>query len=184
MSLTARQQEAIEAFRSGQFLYHCSAGSTGSGKTFNYLALLNLLCLNISDVRFAVIRKSETNLKQTTIPSFEIMKHRTSTQDASKRIGMSMKYRNGSEILFTWADITKDADLNRVKGLEVTGALIEEANEIDERYFHILKTRIGRWNNHKCPQFILLTLNPSYGWVKDIFYDPYKAGTLQKPHFF
>lgn len=103
---------------------------------------------------------------------------------SSEMVGMTAKYANGSEILFTWADITKDTDLNNIRGLEVTGLLFEEANQIDRRYFEVAKTRIGRWNNDRCPAFILLNLNPSLGWVKDLFYDNWASGQLPSRHYF
>lgn len=182
--LNSAQQEVMAAFRSREFKYYCLAGSTGSGKTFFALALLNLLCMNIGGLKFGVFRKTETNLKQTTIPSFEEMKRKTGTVLSSQMNGMTAQYSTGSEILFTWADISKDSELNKVRGLELTAALLEEGNEIDKKYFSILKTRIGRWNNSKCPPFILITLNPSYGWVREMFYDPWTKDELTKPYFF
>lgn len=182
--LKPKQRKFLNAFRSGQFKYLCTAGTTGSGKTFVDLALLDLLCAKIPGLRFAVFRKTEKLLKQTTIPSYKQMKLKTKSVGESTLIDMTARYTNGSEILFCWADITKDPDLNNIRGLEVTGVLFEEANQIDKGYFEMAKTRIGRWNNHLCPAFILLSLNPSLGWVKDLFYDNFINGSLPPRHFF
>lgn len=182
--LKARQKSFVDAFRSRKYDYLCAAGSTGSGKTFVCLGLLHLLCRKIPGLRFAVIRKSEKNLKQTSIPSYKRVKSESRSVGDSVVVDMTARYFNGSEILFVWADVTKDPDLDNIKGLELTGALIEEANQIDKRYFDLLKTRVGRWNNSRCPQFILLNLNPSLGWVKDLFYDNWVNGTLPERHYF
>lgn len=182
--LKAKQARFIKAFRSGKYDYLCAAGSTGSGKTFVELGLIHLLCYSIPNLRFAVIRKSEKNLRQTSIPSYNRMKIESRSFGESVVHDMRASYKNGSEILFVWADVTKDPDLNNIKGLELTGAVIEETNQIDKRYFDLLKTRIGRWNNRRCPQFILLNLNPSLGWVKDLFYDNWAQGTLPSRHYF
>jgi len=124
-------------------------------------------------------------LKQTTIPSYEAMKRLTKSTLSSVIVDMIAKYpKTGSEILFIWADITKDPELNNIRGLELTGALIEEANQIHVKYFHLLKTRIGRWNNHKCIQFIIINLNPSVGWVKDMFYDNWVNDALPERYYF
>lgn len=161
-----------------------TAGSAGSGKTFVDLGLLHILCCNINGLRLAVIRKSEKNLKQTTIPSYNKMKRITKSFDDSFITDFSAKYPStGSEILFIWADISKDPDLDNIKGLELDGALIEEANQIDQKYFELLKTRIGRWSN-KIKPFILLNCNPSANWVKDMFYDPWANNTLPKDYYF
>lgn len=182
--LEPKQRKFLSAFRSRKFDYLCAAGSTGSGKSFVHLGTLHLLCMNIPGMRFAVIRKSEKNLKQTSMPSYNRMKAESRTVGASTIYDMTARYPNGSEILFIWADVTKDPDLDNIKGLELTGALIEEANQIDKRYFELLKTRVGRWNNRLCPQFIMLNLNPSLGWVKELFYDNWVNGTLPERHYF
>lgn len=184
MALKNKQTEAMTAFRSKQFKYMCHAGTTGSGKTFFDLALLHILCCNIPGVRFFVGRKTEKNLRQTTIPSYKEMKRKTKSEGESEIVNMTAKYKNGSEILFIWCDISKDPDLNNVRGLEVNGGLFEEANQISQKYFELAKTRIGRWRPELCPAFILLNLNPSAGWVKDVFYDNWVAGTLPPGYYF
>lgn len=184
LGLKPKQVKFLNRFRSAKDTYMCAAGSAGSGKTFLDLGIIHILCSNINGLRFAIIRKTEKNLKQTTIPSYEQLKRKTKSVNDSYIIDMSARYKTGSEILFVWADITKDPDLNNIRGLELTGALIEEANQINVKYFHLLKTRIGRWNNHKCHQFILLNLNPSVGWCKEIFYDNWVDGTLPERYYF
>lgn len=183
--LKAKQLKFIQAVRSGKFDYLCAAGTAGTGKTFVTLGLLHLLCCNISGLRFAVFRKSEKNLRQTSIPSYEAMKRKSKSVNDSYMLDMTAKYpKTGSEIMFVWADSTKDPDLNNIRGLELTGCLFEEANQIDARYFHLAKIRVGRWNNHKCKKFIMLNLNPSIGWVKDLFYDPWSSSSLPPRYYF
>ncbi len=184
MSLKPKQEEFIRAFRSKEFIYFCTAGTTGSGKTFVDVGLLHWMCQRIPGVRFFIGRKSEKNLKQTTIPSYNEIKRKTKTDDSSKIVDMIAKYKNGSEIVFIWCDITKDPDLNNIRGLEVNGGLFEEANQIDKGYFELAKTRIGRWRPELCPLFILVNLNPSIGWVKDVFYDPWVNNTLPDKYYF
>lgn len=182
--LTYRQELFNKALFSWKYRYLCAAGTAGSGKSVLTIGDLHYLSKKISGLRFAIIRKSEKNLKQTSIPTYKKAKMLTKTVNSSVIVDMTARYPNGSEILFIWADVTKDPDLDNVKGLELTGALIEEANQIDRRYFEILKTRVGRWNNHKCPPFILLNLNPSLGWVKEVFYDNFANNTLTPEYFF
>lgn len=184
IGLKPSQIKFFNAFRSKKFRYLCAAGTTGSGKSFVTIALLHFLCRMIPGLRFAVIRKTDKNLKLTSIPTYKNVKSKTRSKSDSVVVDMAARYSNGSEILFIWADTSKDPDLDNVKGLELTGALIEEANQIDKRYFDILKTRIGRWNNHLCPPFIMINLNPSLGWVKDLFYDNYINDTLPEGYYF
>lgn len=163
IGLRGKQIEFFKAFRSGKYRYLCAAGTAGSGKTFITNGLLHVLCCEIPNLRFAVFRKSEKLLKQTTIPSYKRMKFESRSVGESIVEDMRAQYKNGSEILFNWADVRGDPDLNNIRGLEVTGVLFEEANQIDKRYFEAAKMRVGRWNNHLCPAFIFLNLNPSLG---------------------
>lgn len=185
MPLKPKQEQFMKAFRSGRYKYLCGAGTTGSGKTFLDLAILDLLCIKVPGARFFVGRKSEKNLKQNTIPSYKQMQRKSGTEGSSAVVDMSAKYNNGSEIVFIWCDITKDPDLNNIRGLEVNGGLFEEANQIHQKYFELAKTRIGRWRRDLgIIPFIFLTLNPSIGWVKDVFYDRWKDRTLPSNHYF
>ena len=184
MSLKPKQEQAMADFRSGRFKYFCHAGTAGSGKTFFDLGLIHLLCSKIPGSRFFVGRKSEKNLRQTTIPSYNEMKYKTKSFDDSVITNMTAKYKNGSEILFIWCDISKDPELNNIRGLEVNGGLFEEGNQIDRKYFEISKTRIGRWRRELCPAFLIVNLNPSAGWVKDVFYDNWSNNTLPEGYYF
>ncbi len=184
MSLKPKQEKFIRDFKSGNWKYFCTAGTAGSGKTFVDIGLLHILCCNIPGVRFAIGRKSEKNLKQTTIPSYNEIKRKSRSMDDSVVVDMKAKYKNGSEIIFIWCDTTKDPELNNIRGLEVNGILFEEANQIDKKYFEVAKTRIGRWRPELCPDFIILNLNPSLGWVKELFYDNWANGTLPPKHYF
>jgi hypothetical protein len=184
MPLKPKQAEFINAFRSGRFVYLCAAGTTGSGKTFATVGLIHYLCQRIPGSRFFIGRKSEKNLKQTTIPSYNEIKRTTKSQNASKVVDMTAKYENGSEILFIWCDISKDPDLNNIRGIEVNGGLFEEANQIDKGYFEIAKTRFDRWRPELCPPFLMVNLNPSVGWVKDTFYDPWVENKLPEKYYF
>lgn len=184
--LKQKQQKAFAAFKSAKYRYHCHAGSTGSGKSFLDIGILHLLCCKIPGSRFFIGRKSEKNLKLTTIPSYNEIKRKSKSSGASKVVDMSARYTNGSEIAFIWCDRTKDPDLNNIRGFECNGGLFEEANQIDRGYFELAKTRIaGRWRpDLRIPPFIILNLNPSRGWVKDLFYDNWIAGTLPDGHYF
>ncbi len=182
--LKPKQEKFIADFKSGKWKYFCTAGTAGSGKTFVDIGLLHILCCKIPGVRFAIGRKSEKNLKQTTIPSYNEVKRKSKSMDDSVVVDMKAKYKNGSEIIFIWCDITKDPELNNIRGLEVNGILFEEGNQIDKKYFEVAKTRIGRWRPELCPDFIIINLNPSLGWVKDLFYDNWVNGTLPPRHYF
>lgn len=88
---------------------------------------------------------------------------------------------NGSTLLFMAEGYDQDKELNRFRGLEINGAFIDEVNEIREVTFDKLIERSGSWfHSPGCPSKIIATCNPTQGWVKKRFYDPWKQQTLPK----
>lgn len=180
MSITPKQKEFLEAFSRGIQLgknIFILAGGAGSGKSFICLLLLHRLALSHPGVRFGVFRKSVTTLQKTTIPSFIKLLSDTKTSKSLTIKGTRALYKNGSEIIFSWADISKDPDCNNIKGLELSGALFEEVNQVERKFFYTALSRVGRWEAPFAP-FLLANCNPNVSWVKTDFYDPYTAGTL------
>ena len=68
-------------------------------------------------------------------------------------------------------------DYDKIKGLELTAAGIDEVNELEQNGYLIISSRVGRENHHGEPQFVLATCNPADNWVKDV-YTPWVKGTL------
>jgi hypothetical protein len=72
-----------------------------------------------------------------------------------------------------------DKELNRFRGLEINGGLIDELNEIQEVTFDKVIERSGSWFHSKnCPIKIVCTCNPTLGWVKQRIYDQWENNTL------
>jgi len=163
-------------------------GGIGGGKTFLTLGILDELCQLYPGSRWAIVRKSLSVIRRNTIPSFLKL---LDTYGDPKRATLNksewaIKYGNGSEIILVEANIETDPEFNKLKGLEVTGFLMEEANECHEDAFSIMLTRYGRWKNDifDIPPFAMLTCNPDQNWVKFRFYDPWKQGKLEAPYYF
>lgn len=94
---------------------------------------------------------------------------------------------NGSVIFLFPESIKGDPDLDRWKGLEVNGLILEEAPELEERSWYKAIERAGSWvvpSGEQPPPLILLTSNPAVGWVKRLFHDPWKSGTLAPPYYY
>lgn len=90
-----------------------------------------------------------------------------------------LTWENGSQIVFMAESFDSDKDLNRFKGLEINGAFIDEANEIQEVTFDKIIERSGSWfHSPDCPAKVLMSCNPCNNWVKYRFYDKWKDGTL------
>lgn len=185
--LTDKQKEYIQALKSKKYRYLMFGGAVAGGKTIVTLGTLHKLAIDYPKSRGGIIRKNYTTIKRNTIPSLRKVAELDGTSNLMSIKGMSADYTNGSEIIFIDADITKDPDLDKLKGLELSWCVIEEANEVSESVFNLLKTRVGRWNEFNGQEvfgFIMLTCNPANGWVKDTFYEPFTEGTIKEPYYF
>lgn len=188
MALFSKQKEVFKAVKSNKYRVFGLGGGANSGKTIIALAIFHLLAQTFPGTRWAVVRKSDRVLRRNTIPSFRKMLRFIGETNPPKIVWETARYPNGSEILFVWADITKDPDLHRVRGLEVAGILFDEGDEVDRGYFDISFTRIGRWNidsyGNRAPAIVMVTCNPNKSWPKDVFYDRANENRLPSDWFF
>lgn len=182
--LSKKQLEFKNALLSRKYRYLLYGGGMGGGKTYVGVLMILATALQYPQTRYAVLRKNLTTLKKTTFQSFKTI---------TEEIGLYVRYNfaemkatlpNGSEVYFVEADSSKDKGFNKLRGFELTAAMMDEANEIAEEAFNIMMLRIGRCNKHNEPQYIILTTNPDDNWVKTRFYEPWEAGRLEPPYYF
>ncbi|MDD2869656.1 terminase family protein [Neomegalonema sp.] len=182
---TKKQAEFIEAVFSGKYKYLLFGGAIRSGKTFTGLGIIFILSRMFPGSRWAVVRRDLPVLRQNVYPTYNKIK-----PDFAGEMNQSTwtsRCKNGSEIIFFPESYDKDKDLNRFRGLEVNGFLLEEANELQEVTFYKCIERAGAWQIKKGeqpPPLIIMTCNPSDNWVKRIFYDNYIKDMLKEPYYF
>lgn len=128
--------------------------------------------------KWGVVRSTLQTLKLNTIPSFTkicpisfVKKYNQDTQ--------TVTLQNDSQIIFLGENYADDKELNRFKGLEVNGFLLEEVNELQQKTFYKCIERAGSHIIEKQPKpIILATCNPANNWVKELIYDKWKLGSL------
>lgn len=188
MPLSEKQLSFLKAFRTRKYRFLLFGGGTRGGKSWTVLNIIHRMCIDYPSTRYFVIRKHLSVIKRSSIPSYMSVLEENNDKDiiTFNRSELVAKYDNGSEIYFMEADISKDPDLNKIKGTEFTAGCLEECNEIEHIVFSTLLTRINSCKNkdYDIPGFVLLTCNPSNGWVKDVFYDPWSENTLDPPYYF
>lgn len=136
--------------------------------------------------RWAIVRKDIPSIRRNVLPAISKFRIPGFTGDINFA-SWTMECSNGSEILFVNENITADPDLDAWKGLEVNGFVLEEANELSQAAWYKAVERAGSWvvpNGEQPSPLILLTCNPGLGWVKQTFYDPWRAGSLSEPYYF
>ena len=173
-----KQEEFLSAVFSFKYNFIMYGGAIRGGKTFAGLGALLLLCKKFPNSKWVVVRNNLQTLKRTTIPSFNKICPtafiRTYNQDTQ-----TVTLTNGSQILFLGENYDDDKDLNRFRGIECNGFLLEEINELQEVTFYKCIERAG---SHIIPNqpkpMILATCNPANNWVKSNVYDLYKSDKL------
>jgi hypothetical protein len=76
--------------------------------------------------------------------------------------------------------LPSDPFYERFGSLEYSDGAIEECGEINFLAYDVLKTRIGRHLNKELgiKPTMALTANPKKNWLYNVFYEPWKNGTL------
>lgn len=176
-----KQMEFINAVFSNKYTKILFGGAIRGGKTYAGLGAVLLLCKVFPGSRWAVVRDSLTTLKRNTIPSFLKLCPRSFIESYNQERQV-IRCTNGSEILWFPENYDDDKDLNRWKGLEVNGFLLEEVNELQELSFWKAIERAGSYippaGVKKPKPLIMMTCNPASNWVKELFYKRWETDTL------
>lgn len=93
----------------------------------------------------------------------------------------TVTFNNGSIVYFIDLDYKpSDPLFTKLGGLEITGAFVDESNEVSMKALEILSTRIGRKKNKQYGILgkMLQAFNPDKGHVYTNFYEPFVKGTL------
>lgn len=159
-------------------------GGAGGGKSILGCYWQIKRRLKYPGTRGLIGRASLKTLKETTLNSFfEVCKlqglragqHFTYNQQTS-----TINFVNGSLIflkdLFLYPT---DPNFDELGSLEITDAFIDENNQVVEKAWNIVKSRIRyKLDEHGLIPKMLGCCNPSKGWIYTRFYKPSKEGTL------
>lgn len=150
--------------------YLLFGGAMGGGKSFWLCAEAIKQAMKYNGNRLIILRKELSVMRRTILVTFfkicppQII--RTFNQTT-----LEVTFVNGSVLTFIEANISKDPLMQKLKGLEIGWFGIDEANEVSEEVYKILKTRL-RWvlPNGKLPRYEgRLTSNPENCWLLGSF---------------
>ena len=189
--ISKKQRLAINLAFDPQVTELLYGGANGSGKSFVVCQICLLFIKMYPGVRIFIGRKTLKSLKQSTIATLLNKVHPAMgvrMDDYQLHFqDMTLDYMNGSKIIFGELDyMPTDEDYTRLGSLETDFAIIEEAGEVGERAFSMIKTRTGRGilaKDFDIPGFVIATCNPAQNWLKTRFYDTYAklgGGGMQK----
>jgi len=175
-----KQEEYMQAVFSGKYNTLLFGGAIRGGKSYVGIFTLILLCKLFPNSKWAIVRKDLQVLKKNTIPVFwkvcprKFLKSKNETDHI-------YTFKNGSQILFIGENFDKDKELNRFRGLEVNGFLLEEVNELhEETYYKCIERAGANFIDPMPAPLVLMTCNPSQNWVKEKFYLPWSQNCLSE----
>lgn len=185
-----KQKQFMDKVFSGEFLFLLYGGAIKGGKTIVGLVILIILCRIFPGSRWAVVRADLPSIIRNVFPNldkvlpvnFVLKDRRNSARDPH------IEFKNRSKIIFFAENYTKDKELNRWKGLDVNGFLLEELNELQKASFLKAIERAGTYIIPKIkvqPEPIIIgTCNPSRGWVKQEIYDKWEENDLPADYYY
>jgi hypothetical protein len=183
LKLKQKQQRAIEAANDPRVSTIVLIGVVGSGKT-DVVAHISLsIAYTFPRTYWLVFRQNISTAKRSVIPSYLNMLDLMNLVEGADYHFNRQDYEiafphNGSKIGFVEADVTKDRQGRKIKGINATGSHIDEADELDQTMFITALSRRGRRNESGQPSLSLVTMNPNDSHLKALYYEPWKAGTL------
>ena len=159
-------------------------GSAGGGKSFFGVLWLTINCLQYPETRWMMGRSVLKILKDTTLKTFfDVCSVYGIKRDEhyvyNGQAGL-IKFYNGSEIILK--DLyayPSDPNFDSLGSLEITGAFIDECNQISSKAKQVVKSRIRyKLNEYGLKPKIFMSCNPAKNWVYSEFYQPWKNDAL------
>lgn len=186
-NFTYTQEQAIEYLFDNTTTEVLFGGAAGGGKSWVGCSWLVLMCLKYPKTRYLMGRSKLDSLKKTTLNTFfEVCDHWNIKANKHFNFNASsnvITFYNKSEIILKDLFLyPSDRNFDNLGSLEITGAFIDEANQITEKAKNVVSSRM----RYKLDEFnlipkMLMTCNPAKNWVYTQYYRPSKEGT-QKPY--
>jgi hypothetical protein len=187
VKLTKRQTIAWEYLYddvTNEVLFGGSAG--GSKSTLGCIWIVSL-CIQHPGIRCLIGRTVLSTLKQTTFKTLmEVLGPKFMNLQSPNHYNYNAQsnvvtFYNGSEIILKdLEDKPSDVNKDSLGGLELTAIFVDEAVQISQLTYNILKSRIRfKLDEYNLIPKMLLTCNPSNNWVKKVFYIPWIEDRLE-----
>ena len=169
-----RPNDKQKLFFLDEHKYICYGGARGGGKSWAVRRKSALLCLRYDGIKVGIFRRTYPELRHNhVVPLLKELSGVASFNESKK----SFYFPNTSTLELCYAD--NFADLNqKFQGQEFDVLFIDEATQIPEEWYDIIKATVRGVNNF--PKRIYFTCNPGgvgHAWVKRLFITKaYKSG--------
>ena len=179
-----KQKQAYKAWINPEIREILYGGAKASGKSYLGCSLIFADALIYPGTRYFIARKTLSDLTKHTTPSiYEVFNHWGISTDYFTFNAQNnfFKLYNGSYVYLLEAKhMPSDIHYERFGSLQMTRGWIEEAGEFHKDAKANLAATPGRWKNdeYNLPGKLLMTCNPTKGFLYDDYYIPSKKGTL------
>ena len=182
MKLIPKQENAVYYLKDKVTKEIIYGGAAGGGKSALGCLWLIEQCQNYPGTRWLMGRSKLKNLKETTLNTFFEL---SSILQISNQYNYNAQehiiyWNNGSEILLKDLFLyPSDPQFDKLGSLEITGAFVDECNQIVFKAWQIVTSRC----RYKLKEYNLIpkifgTCNPAKNWVYSVFYKPNKDKTI------
>lgn len=190
MKLNKKQTKALDYLEDSETTELLYGGAAGGGKSVLGCYWQLKRRLKFPGTRGLIGRASLKTLKETTLQTFfEVCKMQGLVAERDYRFNQQSNiiyYPNGSQTLLKdLYQYPSDPNFDELGSLEITDAFADECNQMVEKAWNVVKSRI----RYKLDDFglipkILGTCNPAKNYVYTKFYKPFKEGTLDRERKF
>jgi phage terminase large subunit len=162
-------------------------GAAGGGKSWVGVSYLILMAIKYPKTRYLMGRSKLDALKKTTLNTFfevcaawNLKAIEDYTFNGSSNV---ITFYNGSEIILKDLFLyPSDRNFDSLGSLEITGAFIDEANQITEKAKNVVASRLRyKLDENGLIPKMLMSCNPAKNWVYSEYYRPAKDNTI-KPY--
>lgn len=182
--LTEKQQKTLAYLSDSTTNEVLFGGGAGGGKSWIGCYWILKSCFKYPETRWLIGRSVYKTLKRTTLNTmFEVLRmlgFKANMHYVYKESKSEIQFVSGSTILMM--DLfayPSDPEFDQLGSLEISGAFIDEANQITSKARQIVFSRIRyKLDHYGIVPKLLMTCNPSKNWVYSRFYKPYRDGTL------
>lgn len=178
MILSEKQSSALLLLQDSKTTELVFGGGAGGGKSILGCYWILKSSLKYPGTRWVIGRALLKTLKETTLNSFFLVCAkqgiRPEVHFKYNENKSTITFRNGSQILLKdLGYYPSDPQFDELGSLEITGAFVDECNQIIEKAWLILKSRIRyRLDEYGLIPKLLGTCNPAKNWVYMQFYSP------------
>ncbi len=182
MKLLQKQKNAIYYLKDNATEEVLYGGAAGGGKSKLGCLWLIEMCQKYPGTRWLMGRSKLKSLKETTLKTF---------LETVSELGLASQFRyNAQEHIFYWNNGSEillkdlylypsDPNFDSLGSLEITGAFIDECNQVSYTAWQVVKSRI----RYKLTQYGLMpkmlgTCNPAKNWTYREFYKPHRDSAL------